>query len=565
MPNLKELVINHYREVKQKRSPEQLENEKWLIPGVKFIPFNRWFLLVAAVMIQICCGSLYAWSGYNVPIENAIYGGNGGVSRAIAVNTFYIAVAIFGSAAAILGPWLERNGPFRGAMLGASLFFFGNLVTALGVYVKQISVVYIGYGLFGGAGLGVAYISPVSPLQKWFPELRGLAAGFAVCGFGAGSIIGPYTQNALIGNNYSKDPVNGAYLGVPLSFVILGSCYFIIMSIGAVVLRMPPPGYSVKGITIDTVKGAEIIETTTVEQEKTTTEFLVVEGQTKTEDVAIRVEDDKKPQFSMTLMESLLSTEMKLMYLMFIGSQITGLLIISSIQNIVATQFDRPDQKVPMNSVLGVSNLLGRLILPLTSDLLGTRKPLFILSCVAQAVLLGLLPTTIWNQSYNLFLFCANMIAFFYGGGFGIIPAFLADQFGSKNIGPTHGVILTAWALAGVAGGLTFTAVYDKNYQATYNTTAKAWVPPEAKYHVYDTNFRWILGFVLAGVILASMVPSNLRDRRLPKKEGESFRFRLGSRLVRVYGWVRPVIVPKPEEDAEWNEYLASLNVAENR
>ena len=126
---------------------------------------------------KICCGSLYAFSGYVLPIETYLYGPNGGVDRSIAVNTFYIAVMVFGFTAALLGPWLERSGPFKGAFLGASLFLLGNLLTALGVYVKQIAVVYIAYGLIGGAGLGISYIAPVSPLQKWFPEMRGLAAG----------------------------------------------------------------------------------------------------------------------------------------------------------------------------------------------------------------------------------------------------------------------------------------------------------------------------------------------------------------------------------------------------
>ena len=107
-----------------------------------------------------------------------------------------MAVAIFAISAAILGPWLERRGPLRGGLLGASLFYFGNLLTALGVYVNAMPLIFIGYGVFAGAGLGISYISPVSPLQKWFPEMRGVAGGLAVCGFGAGSIFSPFTQQS---------------------------------------------------------------------------------------------------------------------------------------------------------------------------------------------------------------------------------------------------------------------------------------------------------------------------------------------------------------------------------
>ncbi|KAJ3266326.1 hypothetical protein HK104_006129, partial [Borealophlyctis nickersoniae] len=230
-------IRTHYSNTTYDRSPRQIERETWLIPGV--VKFNRYYLMPAAVLIQVCCGSLYAWSGYNLPIERYIYGP--GPDRAIAANVFYVAVAVFGCTAAVLGPWLERNGPFKGAMLGAVLFYAGNLLTALGVYTTKVPLIFFGYGLIGGMGLGISYIAPVSPLQKWFPDLRGLAAGLAVCGFGAGSIFSPYTQKALIGENYVKDGTTN--IGLPLTFIVLGSVYFVVMAIAGAVLRMPPPGY----------------------------------------------------------------------------------------------------------------------------------------------------------------------------------------------------------------------------------------------------------------------------------------------------------------------------------
>ena len=179
--NLSQAITDHYSNTHYERSDTQIENEKWLIKNL--VPFNRYYLMPAAVLIQVCCGSLYAWSGYNLPMEAYIMGANAAVDRATASITFYIAVgnflflkimltsiAVFGVTAAILGPWLERNGPFKGAILGASLFFLGNLLTGLGVYCKAWGLVYFGYGVVGGAGLGISYISPVSPLQKWFPE-----------------------------------------------------------------------------------------------------------------------------------------------------------------------------------------------------------------------------------------------------------------------------------------------------------------------------------------------------------------------------------------------------------
>ena len=156
---------------------------------------------------------------------------------------------------AVMGPWLERNGPKKGALIGGTLFFIGHLISALGVYVDKLPVIFIGHGVFAACGLGLTYISPVSPLQKWFPEMRGFAAGLAVCGYGAGSVMAPYAQKFMIGADYAKTGV--ANLGVALTFVILGSVYFVIITAGAMVLRMPPPGYEIKGVNIHTIKGAE--------------------------------------------------------------------------------------------------------------------------------------------------------------------------------------------------------------------------------------------------------------------------------------------------------------------
>ncbi|KAJ3407899.1 hypothetical protein HDV05_005235 [Chytridiales sp. JEL 0842] len=559
---IKDAILNHYKDTDLRRSQQQEEREQWLIPNV--VPFSRWVLMPAAVIIQLCCGSLYAWSGYNLSIETYIFGPNNGVDRALAVNTFYVAVAVFGCTAAIFGPWLERAGPFKGAMLGASLFFFGQLVTALGLYVKQIAVVYIGYGLFAGAGLGISYIAPVSPLQKWFPEMRGLAAGLAVCGFGGGSIIAPYTQKALIGADYALKEIPN--LGVPLTFVILGASYFVLMSLAALTLRMPPHGYEVKGITIETIKGSETVrvsisgsrgsfdkkeDAVVVSMHEVPTYGAKESVESGVRSVAIAIEEGSKEvalssYFNMTLLECIQS--------------ITGLMIISKIQNIVSAQFGKTASEAALiNSLLGGANLLGRLAVPLMSDLINSRKTLFVISLFTQAVCLGCIPLSIEMQSYWSFLFEVNVIAFFYGSGFGMIPAFLADQFGSKNIGPTHGIILTAWSLAGVAGGILFTSLYSTNLKATYNAATKIWTPPSAVYHVYDTNFRWILAVTILGFLVSLMVPADLKLRRLPRTEGEVLRMRAFGSIFKYVKGKGIVKVTKEEEAREWDNYLKSL------
>ncbi|OQV13623.1 hypothetical protein BV898_12166 [Hypsibius exemplaris] len=188
----KRFLYWHYHDTHFARTEKQLAQEKWLIP--KLVPFNRWYLMPASFLIETCCGSIYAWSGYNLPIEAKLYGLNGGIDRAIVVNVFYVAVCVFAITAAILGPWLERIGPLKSEQLAATLFFVGNLLTALGAYCNSLTCIYIGYGIFSGAGIGIGSVAPIGPLQTWFPESRGSAAGLALCGYGAGSIVASYVQ-----------------------------------------------------------------------------------------------------------------------------------------------------------------------------------------------------------------------------------------------------------------------------------------------------------------------------------------------------------------------------------
>lgn len=174
--------LQHYGNTTCKISQKQYDKEKFLFSNVKF---NPWILMPAAVIVQFCTGSVYAWSVFNVPIDEAISGDSKSSQAPV---TFYIAFGLLGISAAIMGPWLERNGPKKALILSSSAFYLGHLLAALAVYLKSIWLLYVGYGVIGGFGIGLSYITPVAILQKWFPHKRGLAAGVGVCGFGAGSI-----------------------------------------------------------------------------------------------------------------------------------------------------------------------------------------------------------------------------------------------------------------------------------------------------------------------------------------------------------------------------------------
>ncbi|KAJ3193263.1 hypothetical protein HK101_005126, partial [Irineochytrium annulatum] len=421
-------------------SEAQIERERWFI---KDVPFSRWMLFPAALLIQLGCGSLYAFSGYgDVTYDIAIV-----TDKTDAVNIFYFTLAVFGCSAALLGPWMERAGPRRVALLGTALFFAGNLIVALGVAVEQIAIIYIGYGLVGGMGLGLAYIASISPLQKWFPDHRGLAAGVA---------------RALLRLDTKPQSV----------FVILGTGYLVLMAVGSIILRTPPPGYTVNGINIDTIRGAENRSGLLKGKNARTATDAV--------DISVGATDADVLLPGMTLWESLKSTEFILMYFMFFCSQITGLLILSRINQMTIDNFyffARKNDLVNrvlygldlLNGLLSGSDLLGRLSVPFISDLIKSRKSLLVTSAVCQLAVLASLPA-------------------------------------ATNAGPTHGVILTAWAGAGVCGGLVYERV-NKTY----------W---------YYANFHWILAFTAVGVVLAWAVPADIRDRRLAKVEGEWVRVR---------------------------------------
>lgn len=143
------------------------------------------------------------------------------------------------------------------------------------------------------------------------------------------------------------------------------------------------------------------------------------------------------------------------------------------------------------------------------------------------------------------------------GGGFGIIPAFLADQFGAQNVGATHGVILTSWSLAGVGGGLIFTSILRQQEAILTKDD-----PARGLLFIYNMNFRWIVAITALSFILCILIPTNLKDRKLPKVQGETLRFRnpLSKNLVRLVNG-KFVTVSQEAEDEEWAAYLSSLGI----
>ncbi|EGZ28387.1 hypothetical protein PHYSODRAFT_467980 [Phytophthora sojae] len=455
------------------------------------LTFSRWYLFGAAFVVQFCIGCIYAWSVLNHPIDLAVYGD---AKKGRAVNAFYIAIGVFGAATSTLGPTIERKGPRWGVFIGTVLYMIGHIVTALGCHYKSITWIYIGYGVITAIGMGMCYISPVSTLQKWFPDYRGTAAGFAVAGYGAGSIVWSKVYLPTI------DAVGLAWM-----FVLLGAIMSVAMFASALVLRVPPADFTVNGLNIhgDRVDESEALE------EKLDDAYKAVQTP-KDEDVV-----EKSPIKQLTLKQAILTPDYIFMYIMFFANQLFGVIVLSRLSGMCTDIFNKSagtaSDIVSINSAF---NCCGRLAFPAISDFLVrylkvektfARKVLYYFTLGAQVIVLGSLPTVIRHNSYTVFVIEIFVLTCSYGGGFGTIPAFVTDMFGAYNIGPMHGIILTAMAIGGVAGGLSFNHFFNSK-------VADGMSIGEA----YIDNIQVIFVIVCIGFLVLFLVRTNAKDRFEP-------------------------------------------------
>lgn len=405
--------------------------------------------------------------------------------------TFYVAVGLLGLSAAIMGPWLERRGPTIASILGGSLFCTGNLMTAIALYTKQMWLVYLGYGVIAGYGIGLCYISPVSALQKWFPDHRGFASGIAVSGFGAGSIVSAKLEVFLID-----------LVSLPLTFVIMGIGYFLCIVVSGLVLRTPPPGFSPNKIST---------AMTNKNKSEGGLEMATSEGDPLESKSRQECTDPPYNESKWSLMDALVSTDFRLMYIMFFSNILFGLVAISRLSNMVTDIFvnKSAEHASTVVAINGGFNLSGRIFFSLLSDYIG-RKNAYIGTLSCQLIILASFTFITITRTYWAFLMSMWILAACYGGGFGCIAAFLTDKFGPVNIGACHGVILTAWSLAGIVGGIVFTTVFKVAADGRDRTDP----------FPYNVNVWWMLGIVAIGWTCLMFVKPTERDVRVCRMLG---------------------------------------------
>ena len=457
--------------------------------------FNRWLIAPAALGIHLCLGSVYAWSLFNPALIRRV-----GVATSAAddwslrsvVWVFTVAIVFLGLSAALAGKWLERVGPRMAGVVSACCWSGGFLLGGIGITTGQLWLLYVGYGIVGGCGLGLGYVSPVSTLIRWFPDRRGMATGIAIMGFGGGAMLAKPLIGALLGYYYraaehlgqvdelelitehgrrlvdlggrlqevvvvgSNDVAGmivpgpeGVYLvgsgsvGVAETFFTLAAIYFVLMMLAAFAYRIPAPDWRPAGW----------------EPPPENAEGMITRHHVDIDEAL------KTPQFYQLWIVLCFNVTAGIGVLAVAQTMITEIFG-SSLPHVVDAGF-----AATFVLMISLFNMLGRFGWASASDYLG-RKLTYFMFFTAGIVLYCSIPYFAIQMSQHpdilwLVLFYAATLIIFtmYGGGFATIPAYLADMFGTRFVGGIHGRLLTAWSTAGLLGPLAITSLREHAVQ----------------------------------------------------------------------------------------------------
>lgn len=365
---------------------------------------NRNTIAVAGVVMQVALGAVYAWSVFQIPLEEHF----GASSSAIKL-TFSITILTLGVAAFFGGLWMRAAGP-RVVAIAAGIFYGGGVLLA-SLTSGSLFLLYITYGLLGGIGIGLGYIVPVATLIKWFPDKRGFITGVAVAGFGAGALVTTIIARVIL----------AAGIGVFPTFAILGIIYLIAVVGAALYMRNPPEGWNPGGAQQASAGSGESGETYEIRGALRTWQWYALWALLFLNVTAgISIISEASPM----------------------AQEITGV---------------GPNIAAGLVIIISVSNAVGRFLWAWFSDAIG-RKWVFLTMFVLQAVLFLLLPVI---GVYFLLALVSFVIVSCYGGGFGTMPSFAADYFGSRDVGTIYGLMLTAWGFGGVLGPLLISRIID--------------------------------------------------------------------------------------------------------
>ena len=360
--------------------------------------------------------------------------------------TFTIGIVFLGLSAALFGGWLEREGPRKAGLVAALCWGGGFLIAALGVYLHQLWIIWLGLGAIGGIGLGIGYISPVSTLVKWFPDRRGMATGMAIMGFGGGAMIGSPLANLLM--NHFKTP---AEVGVWQTMATMGLLYLAFMTAGALGYRIPPEGWRPEGWTPPAARARAMITQSAVALENAhkTPQFWLIWGV-----LCLNV----SAGIGVLAMASPMLQE--IFGGALVGHPETGFSALDAGQKTAVATI-----AAGFVGLLSLFNIAGRFFWASLSDRIGRKMTYFIFFGLGF-LLYASAPTLAHAGQKALFVAAFCVILSMYGGGFATVPAYLADIFGPRFVGAIHGRLLTAWSTAGVVGPFLVGYIRDAQLQA---------------------------------------------------------------------------------------------------
>jgi MFS family permease len=423
--------------------------------------YSRWLVPPAALAIHLCIGQVYAFSVFKIPLTQIL-----GITKPAPGDwtqpqlawIFSLAIVLLGLSAATFGKWLEGAGPRKAMFLSAACFAMGFFISYFGVLWHQLWIIYFGYGIVGGIGLGLGYISPVSTLIKWFPDRPGLATGMAIMGFGGGAMIGSPLAIKLMA--YFRTPGD---VGVGKTFLVMGILYFVLMMFGVFTIRVPAQGWKPEGWT-PPAKPQTLVTSHNVE---VNTAFAT-------------------PQFW-------------LLWIVLCTNVTAGIGILEQASPMIQEFFKGSIGPVAAGGFVGLLslfNMAGRFFWASISDFIG-RKPTYSIFFVLGAVLYFLLPKTGAHHlnSVVLFVSIAVVLLSMYGGGFATIPAYLRDLFGTYHVSAIHGRLLTAWSVAGVLGPVLVN--YMREYEIAHGAD---------KASAYQTVLQVMAALLIVGFIANLMV-----------------------------------------------------------
>ena len=483
--------------------------------------FNRWWVPVASVSIHLCIGSVYAWSIFNPALIKTIgivtSSANDWVLKEV-VWIYSTAIVFLGLSAAFAGSWLEKVGPRMVGLVAAFCWGGGFLIGGLGIIYHQLWLIYLGYGVIGGCGLGLGYVSPVATLIRWFPDRRGMATGMAIMGFGGGAFFGArikdffiqyyYKAPEILSNISESDLITkagkrfaetaeglkevvvigvndvanmivpgdvGVYLvgtgsvGISQTFFTLGAIYFLVMTIAALSYRIPSKDWFPKGWVPPS--DAEI------QKKMITTKHVHI-------DEALRT-----PQFY-------------LLWVILCFNVTAGIGVLGVAKTMITEIFQKKAALIVTSAfttwyvmLISIFNMAGRFIWASASDYIGRKNTyycFFILGIILyssipiSAQTLDIAPVIVWL----ILFYGATLIIFtMYGGGFATIPAYLADMFGTRYVGGIHGRLLTAWSTAGVLGPVIITSIRGSSINNAINDLSSK-VNPQTFFEKFGTGIE---------------------------------------------------------------------------